>query len=69
MISIVKLLLAKYQIKINSDSESFMITIISQQNTIFVILTIIVILTTFVLVVIEKGYKRLLSFISFNLNF
>ena len=69
MTSIVKLLLTKHQIKINNDNESFMIMNISSQNMIFVILTIIIMSTTFVFIMIKKGYKRLLSSISFDFDF
>ena len=66
MTSIAKLLLTKYQIKINNDNGLFMITSISSQNTIFIMSTIIVIIAIFVFVVIEKEHKRLLSFIFFD---
>ena len=62
MTLIIKLFLTKYQIKVNSDNELFMITSISSQNTIFVILTISI------LIVIEKEHKKLLIFFDFNLK-
>ena len=59
--SIIKLFLTKYQIKINNDNGSFMTTNISLQNTAFIISTIVIILTIFVSIIIEKKHKRSLN--------
>ena len=73
MILIIRLFLTKYQIKINNDNESFMITGISLQNTTFIMPTIVIISTTIIistilmLIITKKKHKRPL--IPFNSDF